>query len=191
MSNKFGEIDITVIRQNTEGEYLMLEHEPRTGSVESLKVLTRFNLERLIEFAFDYALTNDRKLITVVHNANIQKLTEGLFLNAANKISKSYPMIKMNVLDVNVAIFKIASNPRIFDVILATNLNGSMISNYLNGMLGGPGLTSGINFSGDGIAVFEPGARNKGSSIVGLNRANPIAMIMSGVSVLSTFNPYT
>ncbi|KAK6626451.1 hypothetical protein RUM44_008924 [Polyplax serrata] len=182
LENKFGDIDITVIRQNTEGEYLMLEHEPTPGSVESLKIVTRYNSERIAEFAFNYAVKYNRKQITVVHNADIQVLTEGVFVNAALSMSKRFPKIKVNVLEVSGAVVKLSRNPKLFDIILATNLNGSMISNYIIGMLGGAGLTSGVNCSDTDIAVFEPGSRSKGSSLVGKGIANPVPMILAGVS---------
>ncbi|KAK6629965.1 hypothetical protein RUM43_003786 [Polyplax serrata] len=185
LENKFGDIDITVIRQNTEGEYLMLEHEPTPGSVESLKIVTRYNSERIAEFAFNYAVKYNRKQITVVHNADIQVLTEGVFVNAALSMSKRFPKIKVNVLDVSGAVVKLSRNPKLFDIILATNLNGSMISNYIIGMLGGAGLTSGVNCSDTDIAVFEPGSRSKGSSLVGKGIANPVPMILAGINLLN------
>lgn len=166
----------------------MLEHEPTIGKVESLKVITRYNSQRIAEFAFNFAVNNKKKHITAVHNATVQSLSEGLFLEAVKTIAKKYPSIKLSILEVRNAIVKLSTNPKQFEVILTTNLNGSIISNFLNGMIGGPGLSAGTNLGGTGIAVFEPGARNKGSSIVGQGIANPIAMIMAGVSLYYSYS---
>lgn len=183
LKNKFGEIDVVLVRQNTEGEYLMLEHEPVPGVAESLKVITRYNSERIAEYAFRYAIENKRKLVTVAHMADVQPLSEGIFVEAASRVHKKYPEIELNVKEVGVAAVQLCKNPKDFDMILATNLNGSMLINFFNGMIGGPALSSGVNLGENGIAVFEPGARNKGSSIVGQGKANPVAMLFAAVGV--------
>lgn len=184
LQNKFGEVDVVLVRQNTEGEYLMLEHEPIPGVAESLKIVTRYNSARLAEFAFKYAIEHKRKLVTVVHNADVQPLSEGLFVEAALDVSKKYPGVKVNVKEVGVAATQMCRDPNAFDVILATNLNGSMMMNFLNGMIGGPAMSAGTNLAEDGIAVFEPGVRNKGSSIVNQGKANPIAMMLASVGIM-------
>lgn len=183
IQTRFGDLDLVMIRQNSEGEYLMLEHEPVQGSVECLKVVTRYNTRRLAEYAYEYAVQHKRKRMTVIHTADIHPLTEGLFLDVALEVSQDYPGIETNVQQAGRMILDVMKDPRQFDVVLATNLNGGIVSNVLNGMLGGPALSAGINLNGDGLAVFEPGIRNKGSGIVGKGVANPTAMLMAAVGL--------
>merc|ERR1712088_368189 len=176
-------IDIAVVRQNTEGEYAMLEHENVPGVVESLKVVTEKNTERLCRFAFDYARENGRKKVTVVHKANIMKLTDGLFLATGEKVAREYPDIEFNNMIIDNCCTQLVSNPWQFDVVVLTNLYGTIVSNLLCGLIGGPGLTSGKNL-GPHYAVFETGTRDTGSTMVGKNVANPTAMLRAGVDLL-------
>jgi len=176
-------IDVVVVRQNTEGEYAMLEHENVPGVVESLKVITADNTKRLVNWAFKYAIENNRKKVTLVHKANIMKLTDGLFLKVATDVAKDYPHIEFNNMIVDNCCMQLVSNPWQFDVMVLTNLYGTIVSNLLCGLIGGPGLTAGSNY-GNQYALFEPGTRNVGSSLVGKNVANPIAMLTAGVSLL-------
>lgn len=167
----------------------MLEHEPVPGKVENLKVVSTYNSMRIAEYAFQYCVNHGRRHITVVHNADVLAITEGLFVEAATNVSKRYPKVKMRVQEVGATVVSMVQRPQNYDVILATNLNGSMMSNFLSGMIGGPGLSSGQNLSEDGIGVFEPGARNKGSGIVGKGIANPIAMFLAAVSFITAQAP--
>lgn len=176
-------IDIVVVRQNTEGEYAMLEHENVPGVVESLKIVTEANTERLCRYAFEYARANDRKRVTIVHKANIMKLTDGLFLATGQRVAKDYPDIECNHMIIDNCCMQLVSNPWQFDVMVLTNLYGTIVSNLVSGLIGGPGLTAGKNIGPD-YAIFEPGTRNTGSSLVGANVANPCAMLRAGVDLL-------
>lgn len=176
-------IDVVLVRQNTEGEYAMLEHENVQGVVESLKVITADNTRRLVTYAFEYAITNNRKKVTLVHKANIMKLTDGLFLKVAADVARDYPNIEFNDMIVDNCCMQLVSNPWQFDVMVLTNLYGTIVSNLLCGLIGGPGITAGSNY-GPQYALFEPGTRNTGTSLVSQNSANPIAMLTAGVELL-------
>ncbi|CAG9855376.1 unnamed protein product [Phyllotreta striolata] len=177
------DIDIVIIRQNTEGEYAMLEHESIDGVVESMKVVTESNSERVARFAFEWAKANGRKKITTIHKANIMKLSDGLFLDTSQKIAKEYPEIEHNEMIIDNCCMQLVSKPHQFDVMIMTNLYGSIVSNVVCGLIGGAGLLSGKNY-GDHYAIFEPATRNTGKAIAGKNVANPIAMLSASVDML-------
>lgn len=177
------DIDIVIIRQNTEGEYAMLEHESVEGVIESMKIITRSNSERVARYAFEYAKRHNRKKVTTVHKANIMKLSDGLFLETSRNVAKDYPNIVHNDMIIDNTCMQLVSNPHQFDVVLTTNLYGSIISNVICGLLGGAGLLAGKNY-GDQYAIFEPGTRNTGTGIAGKNIANPIAMLNAAVDML-------
>ena len=183
VSSRQNNIDIVIVRQNTEGEYAMLEHESVKGVVESMKVITRSNSERVARYAFAYAKRNGRKKVTTVHKANIMKLSDGLFLETARNVAKEYPDIQHNDMIIDNTCMQLVSNPHQFDVILTTNLYGAIVSNVVCGLLGGAGLLAGKNY-GDHYTIFEPGTRNTGSKIAGKNLANPIAMLNAAVDML-------
>lgn len=183
IKTRHDDVDVVVVRQNTQGEYAMLEHENVPGVVESLKVITEESTARLCRFAFDYAKENGRKKVTIVHKANIMKLTDGLFLATGEKIAREYPDIEFTNMIVDNCCMQLVSNPWQFDVVVLTNLYGTIVSNLLCGLIGGPGLTSGKNLGPD-YALFEPGTRNTGSTLVGKNIANPTAMLKAGVDLL-------
>lgn len=177
------DIDIIILRQNTEGEYAMLEHESVKGVVESMKIITRENSERIARYAFEYARNHNRKKVTTIHKANIMKLTDGLFLEVSRQVAKEYPDIKHNDMIVDNTCMQLVSNPHQFDVMITTNLYGTIVGNVISGLIGGAGLLSGVNY-GDHYAVFEPGARSTGTAIAGKNLANPLAMINASVDML-------
>lgn len=183
VSSRQNNIDIVIVRQNTEGEYAMLEHESVDGVVESMKIITRSNSERVARYAFEYAKRNGRKKVTTVHKANIMKLSDGLFLETARQMAKEYPDIQHNDMIIDNTCMQLVSNPHQFDVVLTTNLYGAIVSNVVCGLLGGAGLLAGKNF-GDHYTIFEPGTRNTGSKIAGKNIANPIAMLNAAVDML-------
>merc|ERR1712241_234127 len=176
-------IDVVIVRQNTEGEYAMLEHENVPGVVESLKIVTAENPRRLVNYAFQYALANERKKVTLVHKANIMKLTDGLFLQVATEVAKDYPQIEFNNMIVDNCCMQLVSNPWQFDVMVLTNLQGTIVSNLVCGLIGGPGLTAGANY-GPKYALFEPGTRNTGTKLANQNKANPVAMLTASVELL-------
>jgi len=177
------DVDIVIVRQNTEGEYAMLEHENAPGIVESLKVVTRANSERLARHAFELATKMGRKKVTTVHKANIMKVSDGLFLETCTNVAKEYPHIEHDNMIIDNCCMQMVSKPQQFDVMIMTNLYGNIVSNLACGLLGGPGLLSGRNL-GPKYAVFEPGTRNTGKSIAGKNIANPIAMLSASAKLL-------
>lgn len=181
--NRHGKIDIVIIRQNTEGEYSMLENESVPGVVESLKVITYENSMNLARYAFDYAKRHNRKKVTAIHKANIMKISDGLFLDCCQEVAKSNPEIEFDSMIIDNCCMQLVSNPQQFDVMITTNLYGAIVSNLICGLVGGAGLLSGANY-GTRYAVFEPGTRNTGSAIAGKNIGNPTAMLNAGVDLL-------
>ena len=177
-------VDFVIIRENTEGEYSGLEHSSVPGVVESLKIVTRAKSERIARFAFDFAVKNNRKKVTVIHKANIMKLADGLFRNTVTEVGKEYAhTITTDDLIVDNASMQAVSRPQQFDVLVMPNLYGSIISNIGAGLVGGPGIVPGCNM-GREVAVFEPGCRHVGLDIKGRNQANPTAMILSACMML-------
>jgi len=172
-----------IVRQNTEGEYQMLEHENAPGVVESLKIVTRDNSERLARYGFDLATRLGRKKVTIVHKANIMKISDGLFLETCSEVAKEYPNIEHNNMIIDNCCMQMVSKPQQFDVMIMTNLYGNIVANVACGLIGGPGLLSGQNL-GTNYAVFEPGTRNSGKAISGKNIANPIAMLSASADLL-------
>ncbi|KAJ3118486.1 isocitrate dehydrogenase (NAD(+)) idh1 [Phlyctochytrium bullatum] len=180
-------VDIAIIRENTEGEYSGLEHSPVSGVVESLKVVTREKTERIAKFAFDFALKNGRKKVTAIHKANIMKLGDGLFLRTCRDVAKNYESagIKFEDMIVDNASMQLVSRPSQFDVIVCGNLYGNILSNVGAALVGGPGIVPGTNIGRD-YAVFEPGCRHVGADIQGRNRANPTSLLLSAIHMLRT-----
>jgi len=178
------DIDIVIIRQNTEGEYAMLEHESVDGVVESMKIVTESNSNRVARYAFEYARKMGRKKVTTIHKANIMKLSDGLFLETSKRIAKEYPDIEHNEMIIDNCCMQLVSKPHQFDVMIMTNLYGSIVSNVCCGLIGGAGIVSGKNY-GDHYAIFEPGTRNTGTAIAGKNIANPLAMLNASVDMLN------
>jgi len=178
------DIDIVLMRMNTEGEYAMLEHENVPGVVESLKIVTEPHCERLCRYAFDWARENNRKRVTLIHKANIMKVTDGLFLEVSKRVAKDYPDIEHQQMIIDNCCMQLVSNPWQFDVMVLTNLYGTIVSNLVCGLIGGPGVISGSNI-GPRYAIFEPATRNAGVSLIGQNRANPCAMLNASADLLN------
>ncbi|GME91932.1 unnamed protein product [Ambrosiozyma monospora] len=182
--SKLQDIDFVLVRENTEGEYSGLEHQSVPGVVESLKIMTTHKTERIARFAFDFAVKNDRKLVTAIHKANIMKLGDGLFRRTVKQVGEAeYPGIEVKDMIVDNASMQAVSRPQQFDVMVTPNLYGSILSNIGAALVGGPGVVPGANF-GREYAVFEPGCRHVGLDIKGKNQANPTAMILSATMML-------
>ncbi|RAH83412.1 isocitrate dehydrogenase subunit 1 mitochondrial precursor [Aspergillus japonicus CBS 114.51] len=176
-------VDLCIIRENTEGEYSGLEHQSVQGVVESLKIITRAKSERIAKFAFGFALANNRKKVTCIHKANIMKLADGLFRSTFHKVAENYPTLEVNDMIVDNASMQAVSRPQQFDVMVMPNLYGGILSNIGAALVGGPGVVPGCNMGRD-VAVFEPGCRHVGLDIKGKDQANPSAMILSGSMLL-------
>ena len=175
-------IDLIVVRENTEGLYSGIEHEVVPGVVESLKIMTEQACTRIAKFAFEFARANGRKKIAAVHKANIMKLSDGLFLECARKVSKSYKSIGFSDIIVDNACMQLVLDPWKFDVLLMENLYGDIVSDLAAGLVGGLGVVAGANL-GDRHALFEP-VHGSAPDIKGKNIANPSAMIQAAVMML-------
>lgn len=176
-------IDLVVIRENTEGEYSGLEHEVYPGVVESIKVTTYAASLRLAEYAFEFAYLNNRKKVTAVHKANIMKRVDGEFLKAVRVVSKRYPTVKYDEIIIDNCTMQMVMNPWQFDVMVMPNLYGSILSNIASFMVGGPGLTPGANI-GTNFALFEQGTRHLAKDIAHKKLANPSAILLSSSMML-------
>ncbi|XP_061842672.1 isocitrate dehydrogenase [NAD] subunit gamma, mitochondrial [Nerophis lumbriciformis] len=182
-------IDIMIIRENTEGEYSSLEHESVSGVVESLKIITRNNSLRIAEYAFRLAREKGRRRVTAVHKANIMKLGDGLFLQCCKEVASGYPDITFDSMIVDNTTMQLVSKPQQFDVMVMPNLYGNVVSNVCAGLVGGPGLVPGANYGRD-YAVFETATRNTGKSIANRNIANPTALLLASCMMLDHLKLY-
>jgi len=154
VKTRHDDVDIVVIRENSEGEYASIEHELLPGVIESIKVITRENSIRIAEYAFEYALLSNRKKVTVVHKANIMKMCDGEFLDAARDVSQHYPTILYEEMIVDATCMNLATTPQSFDVMLLPNLYGSIIGSIIAGLVGGAGIAPGANI-GRKYAIFQ------------------------------------
>ncbi|CAF0840993.1 unnamed protein product [Rotaria sordida] len=176
-------IDIRVIRENTEGEYSSLEHESVPGVVESLKVITRAKSLKIARFAFEIAKHHERKKVTAVHKANIMKLSDGLFIDCCREVAAEYPDIKFDTMIVDNTCMQLVNRPAQFDVMVMPNLYGNIVANVCAGLVGGSGFVAGSNY-GDNYAIFEQGTRNTGLGIAGKNIANPSGILFAAANML-------
>ncbi len=182
ISSKWKNLDLAIVRENTEGLYSGIEHEVIPGVVESLKIITRSATERIARFAYEYARRAGRKKITIVHKANIMKMSDGLFLNTSREIARLYPEIQTDDSIVDNTCMQLVLNPEKFDVLLLENLYGDIISDLTAGLVGGLGLVPGVNY-GEDCAIFEA-VHGTAPDIAGKGIANPIALLRSAILML-------
>src|SRR5215204_1586841 len=183
IKTRFENIDMVIVRENTEGLYSGIENEVVPGVVTSLKVASEVACTRISRFAFRFATKRHRKKITVFHKANIMKLSDGLFLDCARKIhDDEYPNIDYEEVIIDAGCMKLVQNPERMDVLLMENLYGDLVSDLCAGLVGGLGCVPGSNI-GDESAVFEA-VHGSAPDIAGKKLANPLALIMSGVMML-------
>ena len=175
----FDNVDLIVVRENTEDLYSGLEHVVVPGVVESLKIITAEASTRIARFAFEYARQNLRKKITAIHKANIMKLSDGLFLKCVRDVAQLFPEVFYEELIVDNACMQMVLNPQQFDVMLMENLYGDILSDLGAGLVGGLGLVPGANL-GEDCALFEP-VHGSAPRIAGKGMANPTAMLLSAV----------
>jgi isocitrate dehydrogenase (NAD+) len=181
---RYENVEIVVIRENSEGLYSGLENEVVPGVVQSLKIATRSGCDRIARFAFDYARKRNRRQVTVFHKANIMKLSDGLFIECARAVhEKTAPDIAYNELIIDNGCMQLVADPSRFDMLLLENLYGDVVSDLCAGLVGGLGVVPGANF-GDDAAVFEA-VHGSAPDIAGQGVANPLALIMSGVMMLN------
>lgn len=180
----FDNVDIVVVRENTEGLYAGLEHylTREKDIAESIAVVTRKGCERIVEYAFQYAKDNGRKKVTACHKANILKFSSGLFLDVAKEVAARYPEIEFDEKIVDATCMLLVMKPEMFDVIVTTNMFGDILSDLTAGLVGGLGLIPGANIGAD-AALFEA-VHGSAPDIAGKNIANPTAVIMAGVMML-------
>jgi isocitrate dehydrogenase (NAD+) len=200
--SRYSGIDLVVVRENSEDLYAGIEFEKgapeteefikflkerkkvevRSGSGISIKPISQLASERIVRFAFRYALNNGRKKVTAVHKANIMKYSDGIFLDAARKVAQGFPRVEFEERIVDNMCMQLVQKPEHYDVIVAPNLYGDIISDICAGLVGGLGVAPGANL-GDDIAVFEP-THGSAPKYAGLNKANPTATILTGVMML-------
>ncbi|MDD3395254.1 MAG: isocitrate/isopropylmalate dehydrogenase family protein [Clostridia bacterium] len=180
---KFENIDLVIVRENTEDLYAGIERMVDENTAESIKLFTRKGCERIIRYAFDYAVREGRKKVTAVHKANIMKCTDGMFLDIAREIAKEYPQIQFNDSIVDAMCMRLVMHPEDYDVLVCPNLYGDIVSDLCAGLVGGLGLTPSANIGVDG-AIFEP-IHGSAPDIAGQHKINPTAAILSASLMLA------
>lgn len=183
VSTRFENVDLVIFRENTEGLYSGLEYcDERLGIVDSICRISKKGCQRIVRAAFEYAKTNGRKKVTLVHKANILKQAGATLLNAGKEISKDYPGIEMEDLIIDNMCMQLVTRPERYDVIVTTNLFGDILSDLAAGLVGGLGVAAGANI-GDDMALFEA-VHGSAPDIAGKGLANPTAILKSGVMML-------
>jgi len=202
VKSRYNNIDIVIIRENTEDLYAGIEFEKgkkqtiqlikfikeltnkniRGDSGISIKPISEYASERIVRFAFEYAKNNKRKKVTAVHKANIMKYSDGLFLEVARKVANDYPDVEFEDKIIDNMCMQLVQKPELYDILVLPNLYGDIVSDLAAGLIGGLGVAPGANL-GDDIAVFEP-THGSAPKYKGLNKVNPLAMILSGVMML-------
>lgn len=182
VKTRFDNVDIVVVRENTEDLYAGIERQVDVDTAESIKIITRKASTRIAKFAFDYAVKNNRKEVCVVTKANIMKLSDGLFLECFRKVAKDYPQIKTREILVDNLCMQLVQNPEQFEVLVLPNLYGDIVSDLCAGLIGGLGVAQGANIGYD-CAVFEP-VHGSAPDIKGQNKANPTALLLSAIEML-------
>jgi isocitrate dehydrogenase (NAD+) len=179
----FDDVDLVIVRENTEDLYAGIEHMVGPDIAESIKIITRGASERIARFAFEYAVANGRRKVTAVHKANIMKLSDGLFLDACRTVAAEYAgRVEFDDRIVDNMCMQLVQKPDLYDVLVLPNLYGDIVSDLCAGLVGGLGVAPGANIGENG-AVFEA-VHGSAPKYAGLNRANPTALMLSGVMML-------
>jgi isocitrate dehydrogenase (NAD+) len=186
--SRFENVDLVLIRENTEDLYAGVEHWVGKDAAESIRIITRDGSKRIAHAAFEYAARNARRKVTVVHKANIQKLTDGLFLDTARDVARDYPQIQVEDRIVDNMAMQLIQRPEDYDVLLCPNLYGDILSDLCAGLVGGLGVAPGMNL-GQGVAIFEA-VHGSAPQFKGLNKLNPTALILSAVLMLEHLNEH-
>ncbi len=182
VQTRFDNIDMVIVRENTEDLYAGIEHQVDADTAESIKRITRKGSTRISRYAFEYARKNGRKKVAAVHKANIMKLSDGLFLRCCQEVAKEYPEIEFRDVIVDNCCMQLVVKPEQFDVIVTGNLYGDILSDLCAGLVGGLGVVPGANI-GERAAIFEP-VHGSAPDIAGQGKANPTALIQSAVLML-------
>ena len=182
VKTRFDNVDIVVVRENTEDLYAGIEEKIDDDTAHSIKIITRKASERIAKFAFDYAVKNNRKEVCVVTKANICKLSDGLFLECARNVAEKYPQINFREILVDNCCMQLVQRPEQFDVLLLPNLYGDIVSDLTAGLIGGLGIAQSANI-GEKASVFEA-VHGSAPDIKGQDKANPTALLLSAVEML-------
>jgi isocitrate dehydrogenase (NAD+) len=183
VESRYEDVDLIIVRENTEDLYAGIEHMVGPDAAESIKIITRAASERIARYAFEYAVANGRHKVTAVHKANIMKLSDGLFLESCRSIAADYEgRIEFEDRIVDNMCMQLVQKPELYDVMVLPNLYGDIVSDLCAGLVGGLGVAPGANI-GTEAAVFEP-VHGSAPKYAGLDRANPTAMILSGALML-------
>jgi len=178
----YDDVDLVVIRENTEGEYSGIEHKVIPTLAESIKVITAEASTRVANYAFQYAAQHKRKTVAAIHKANIMKMSDGLFINSCRKVAARWPQIQYVEKSLDAAMLQLVQDPKQLDVMVLPNLYGDIVSHLCAGLIGGLGLTPSANI-GETAAIFEA-VHGTAPDIAGQNKANPTALLLSGVMML-------
>lgn len=182
IKTRFDNVDLVIVRENTEDLYAGIERQVDKDTAESIKIITRKASTRIAEFAFNYAVKNNRKRVSAVSKANICKLSDGLFLECTREVAKKYPQIEYKEILVDNLCMQLVQKPEQFDVLVLPNLYGDIVSDLCAGLIGGLGVAQGANI-GLETAVFEP-VHGSAPDIKGQNKANPTALLLSAIEML-------
>jgi isocitrate dehydrogenase (NAD+) len=182
--SRFDDVDLVVVRENTQGLYSGIEYyvDPKQAAAHAISIISRYASERVIKFAFEYARATGRKKVTLVHKANILKLTTGLFLQVGREVAERYPDIAFNDRIVDNMSMQLVLEPTQFEVIVTTNLFGDILSDLVSGLIGGLGVAPSGNY-GEDVAIFEA-IHGTAPDIAGQGKANPTAVALSGAMLL-------
>ncbi len=206
VASRYQDVDLVVIRENTEDLYIGIEYDKDTPEARKLltfirnttgqkllpdsalgvKTISETGTKRIVRFAFEYARANNRKKVSAIHKANIMKFTDGLFLEAAREVAKVYPDIEFEDVIIDNLCAQLVQKPQSYDVLVLPNLYGDIVSDLCAGLVGGLGVAPGANI-GDNLAVFEP-THGSAPKHAGLNQVNPLATVLSGVMLLRYIN---
>ena len=182
VKSRYEDVDLIVVRENTEDLYAGVEHMVGRDAAESIKIITRFGSERIARYAFEHARREGRRKVTAVHKANIMKLSDGLFLDVARGVAEEFPDIEFEDRIVDNMCMQLVQKPELYDVLLCPNLYGDILSDLCAGLVGGLGVAPGANV-GQGIAVFEP-VHGSAPKYAGQDKVNPTALVLSAVLLL-------
>lgn len=183
LQTRYDDVDLVIVRENTEDLYAGIEHMVGNDAAESIKIITRAASERIARFAFEYAVANGRRKVTAVHKANIMKLSDGLFLESCRTVAADYAdTIEFEDRIVDNMCMQLVQKPELYDVMVLPNLYGDIVSDLCAGLVGGLGVAPGANI-GTEASVFEP-VHGSAPKYAGLNKANPTALLLSGVLML-------
>jgi isocitrate dehydrogenase (NAD+) len=183
VETRYEDVDLVIVRENTEDLYAGIEHRVGPDAAESIKIITRAASERIARFAFDYAVANGRRKVTAVHKANIMKLSDGLFLESCRTVAADYDgRVEFEDRIVDNMCMQLVQKPELYDVLVLPNLYGDIVSDLAAGLVGGLGVAPGANI-GPEAAVFEP-VHGSAPKYAGQNKANPTALILSGALML-------